>query len=516
MPRSRPAGNWLVAFHGYVGNWDELSSEHALDLRDAVTTAERIAVGYEAWGDALFARLRGEFAILVWSRRERRLLAVRDAVGCRPLHFEQAGGRTFVASEARQVLAGSGRRPELNEDVMVDSLVRRHRLTEETFFVDVSRMMPAVLYRFRGGRAGELVRGPEFWTPPPMRDATEADVPDLVEELAGLLRAAVRRAIPAAPFAVSVSGGMDSTTVWALVRELRTHGSGSAGIDARPFSLVFPGFDCDERPFIEACLGEEAGRAAFIDGAAQHGLEVLTGLWDSLDVVPFETTYLVCAGRSRRGGGRSPDRPDRPGRGSLASRRGPTGTTGSPRHRHRTWRWWTVEVVRCEQDDGSAKDADEEALEVVWPRSRCPLVVAPLPLGRLDAGGGDLSGRDPTPDSRQREVRSMLTVLRREFNAALWESIDAHYCIESRQPLMDLDLVAFAFTTPGTLMALGGRSKGLLRLAASGWSPHEVVARPYKTLFEAVCERDHPALSRASASEAVAPGRQGSGRETQA
>src|SRR5438105_8770741 len=64
------------------------------------------------------ARLRGAFAVLLTDWR--RLWAFRDHVGLRPLFYRTEGDRLFVASEAKQVVAGA----QIRKEPDVDGLTR--------------------------------------------------------------------------------------------------------------------------------------------------------------------------------------------------------------------------------------------------------------------------------------------------------------------------------------------------------------------------------------------------------
>ncbi len=85
-----------------------LAAERGWRFPDGASNAGKIAVAVEDLSDRLFARLRGEWAVLIWDRREQTLLAARDLIGCRPLFMHQHGARLFLATEIRQVMAGSG------------------------------------------------------------------------------------------------------------------------------------------------------------------------------------------------------------------------------------------------------------------------------------------------------------------------------------------------------------------------------------------------------------------------
>ena len=289
------AGNWLVAFHGYIGNWAELAAERGWRFPDGASNAAKIAVAFEDLADRLFARLRGEWAVLIWDRREQTLLAARDVIGCRPLFMHQHGARLFLATEIRQVMAGSGVEARCNPAAAADVHLVRFPEAGRTVFQGVERVAGGVARVFRADGSRPAPRDVEFWRPPPV-DRSERDTEDLVEEVRGLLDTAVKRAAPNTGAGVSLSGGMDSSSVWGTLALL-------VGSDAlrsgkfRPYSNVYPGLPCDETPFIRSILESTKVKGALVDTSVVAASEYLDNLCRRLDqphlpnALPVE---LVC------------------------------------------------------------------------------------------------------------------------------------------------------------------------------------------------------------------------------
>ena len=92
-------GNLIVAFHGFIGNWDELAPALGLRFEDGTSNAQRLGIAFESAGERLFARLRGEFAALILDRRSGLVTAARDGYGVRPLFVHRHGNRTNLPSE---------------------------------------------------------------------------------------------------------------------------------------------------------------------------------------------------------------------------------------------------------------------------------------------------------------------------------------------------------------------------------------------------------------------------------
>src|SRR4030095_14993247 len=61
--------------------------------------------GYLAWGDRIFDRLEGMFAVALWDRDERRLVLARDGIGIKPLYYAEEAGVVRFASEIKGIFA---------------------------------------------------------------------------------------------------------------------------------------------------------------------------------------------------------------------------------------------------------------------------------------------------------------------------------------------------------------------------------------------------------------------------
>jgi asparagine synthase (glutamine-hydrolysing) len=69
---------------------------------------------YQQYGLAFTDHLRGEFAFLLYDRRERKVLAVRDRFGIKPLFFNNQDGRLLFASEAKAMFASGLLKPRID------------------------------------------------------------------------------------------------------------------------------------------------------------------------------------------------------------------------------------------------------------------------------------------------------------------------------------------------------------------------------------------------------------------
>src|ERR1043166_6837642 len=120
-PMPNEDGSIQVLLNGEIYNWREIRAELVAQGHRFRSTSdsEVISHGYEQWGDELFARLRGMFAIAIWDRPRSRLLLARDRTGEKPLFVASDSGHTIFASSIGAVLAYDQRPRPINPDAVV-------------------------------------------------------------------------------------------------------------------------------------------------------------------------------------------------------------------------------------------------------------------------------------------------------------------------------------------------------------------------------------------------------------
>jgi len=481
------AGNWLVAFHGYIGNWDELAPAHGLDLPSDADNTHRIAIAYEALGDDLFVRLRGEFAIVILDRRSHQLIAVRDILGCRPLFTAEGAGRTYLASEIRQVITGAQISPRLNHDVMLDRLIRRPREISDTLYDGVSRLLAATIARFRPADWSPI-SGRLYWQPPAEGHNPVASEAEAANALRNILIRAVSRCLPSQPFTATLSGGVDSNAVWALIRELDRLGDPRAS-NGRPISLLYPGEGMDESETIRTALDAHG-----LDGilASASNRDVLASIISGVHTVDHPVGWALpeyrIADEAAVADGRLV---------MLSGLGGDEWLTGGTQYladlaqRGRAVRL-TREILRL-------RSSGSDRVELAWRRAIRPAVAKALrfvrgapqpPAWIADPWRSEAKNRittpleKPAPASRT-ALLDALVLWRGGAYGEMDEQAAAVFGVENRAPLNDLDLIEFAFGTRPWILAGGNRRKHLFRRAVGESIPRPVRDRLGKTDFAA-------------------------------
>ncbi len=221
QPMASSDGSSLLLFNGEIYNFRELRLElKALghSFRSESDT-EVILAAYCQWGNEMFARLEGMWAIVLLDLRARKLLMSRDRFGIKPLFYHLRGARLMIASEVKQLLAAGV--PTVANVSAVTRFIRgsRPESPEQTFFAAVASQ-PAATYASVDLQqpAGELTFTPYWRLAPPTGPV--ADPPSLEAScgnLDGLLtRLVAEHMVGPVPMGILVSGGLDSSVVVAL------------------------------------------------------------------------------------------------------------------------------------------------------------------------------------------------------------------------------------------------------------------------------------------------------------
>ncbi len=478
----------LCHLDGAIYNHRELARQ--LNLHGEPEPEVVLARGFRRWGADLAPRLRGEFSLLLWDRRDHRGLLVADQLGVRRVVVRRQGRRTWFASEVRHLLPLLASRPAPDPTAVAAWLTGRPAPGGATLYRGIERPGPGVMVEL--DPSGARLR--RYWQPR-YREPLALERTALIERIRHTLGEAVaRRTTPGAPTGILMSGGLDSTSVVALAQRTSIDG-------AVAFSATFPDHPhIDESAWIDAIESElglpgvslSAGAQGILASGLEHLAEWELPLhaWSEPWTQPllrraaeigartmlsgeggdelFGSRLLLTADLMRHGhplaavryarglpeaGGRAPRR-------VLANVLWRFGVQGMPSARlERIWRgtlgrdtapWWASEETARRL---------REAPEPSWRSGQGPRWWANLSHALTEGVHG----------------YGVLDHLRRRTDQA---------GLEARHPLLDLDLLELMLRVPPELCAEGRLTRPLLRAAMDGISPDAVRLRPDKSVFD--------------------------------
>lgn len=235
QPISNETGDIWIVHNGEIYDIEEhidflVKKGHRFTTR---TDTEVIVHLYEEYGDALVERINGEFAFCLFDRRNRRNLLVRDPFGVRPLFYKSLGQGAFLfASEIKPVLWACGEMtPSISRRAVLQSLEGWTPVPPETSFEGISQLLPGSIGVI--DNEGKLTVRRYVRLPGERSNVSQ-------DELFHLMHRSVERRLKAdVPVGVYLSGGLDSSIVAALARQISNH-------ELTSFSVEFENEQFDE------------------------------------------------------------------------------------------------------------------------------------------------------------------------------------------------------------------------------------------------------------------------------
>ncbi|MEO7218483.1 MAG: asparagine synthase (glutamine-hydrolyzing) [Gemmatimonadaceae bacterium] len=215
---------FVIVFNGEIYNFRELRAElvRAGATFRGTSDTEVILEGARIWGvDTTVRRLDGMFAIALWDAADRTLTLVRDRVGKKPLYYGSQGATMLFGSELKALVKHPGFSRDVNRDALASYLRFGYVPTPLSIYTGIHKLVPGT-YAVFANRA--LVKTVTFWSAVDVvREGrrTEHDLGDgdAVAALDDLLRGSVnRRMVADVPLGAFLSGGIDSSTIVALMQ----------------------------------------------------------------------------------------------------------------------------------------------------------------------------------------------------------------------------------------------------------------------------------------------------------
>ncbi len=202
-----------VVFEGKLYNRRELA---ALEGKSASANAAELVQGlYEQFGNAAIAKLEGTFALVIWDKRSRTVLAARDPLGVTPLFYLSTPRSLLFSTSFETLLTEPSISRAPDRLALAAHLLDLWPSTGETVLENVRRV-PAGQFVTWDGRRSELTR---YWDPSESHVDFPGDADELLEQFQELLARAVDRCLSLGPAGILLSGGLDSGTVAATAAE---------------------------------------------------------------------------------------------------------------------------------------------------------------------------------------------------------------------------------------------------------------------------------------------------------
>jgi len=223
QPIFNEQGDKAVIFNGEIYNYRELTKE----LREkghrfsTSSDTETIVHAYEEWGDQCVGHLNGEFAFAIWDDTKKQLFLARDRAGVKPLFYAALGNVLLFASEVKAILQYERIKREIDTIALHQLLNLRYIAEDRTMFKAIKKLLPGHTLTWSKGKSSIK----RYWKPQ-LNIVEKPEAYHTKRLRASLEHAMERYAIADVPVGAFLSGGLDTSTVVALMsphlKEMKT------------------------------------------------------------------------------------------------------------------------------------------------------------------------------------------------------------------------------------------------------------------------------------------------------
>lgn len=253
---------WTV-FNGEVYNYRELRGflEKRGHLFSTNSDTECIVHLYEEFGNEFVNHLRGMFAIAIWDERQKQLILARDRLGIKPLFYSRYDNKLVFASEMKAILQDEEFPRAIDDDGLASYLMLSYIPAPLTIFRGIQKLLPGHLLILKN----DQIKIHKYWDIEfePDRRRKEGY---FIDRFMALLQESVNTHLMSeVPLGAFLSGGIDSSTVVALMSKVSNH----------PVNTVSIGFGGDTGGYLDE--RSYARKVASRYGARHTEHEVLPG-----------------------------------------------------------------------------------------------------------------------------------------------------------------------------------------------------------------------------------------------
>ena len=247
QPMLSASGRYVISYNGEVYNFAELRSELEVvgqKFRGHSDTEVMLAA-FEEWGiEKAVQRFTGMFAFALWDRVERQLILARDRLGEKPLYYGWCGETFLFGSELKALCTHPSWRGDINRGVLANYMRYGYVPLPHSIYRGICKLLPGTWIRISADDPPGHVPAPiTYWSAreigmqEPLTDFSDTAATGALDSL--LRQAVGRQMISDVPLGAFLSGGIDSSTIVALMQCQSSR-------PVRTFTIGFSESDYDE------------------------------------------------------------------------------------------------------------------------------------------------------------------------------------------------------------------------------------------------------------------------------
>lgn len=246
---------YSVIHNGEIYNYLELKEE----LKNkgfqfySQTDTEVIVAAYDCWGSSCLAHFDGMFAFAIWDEEKKQLFAARDRFGEKPFYYHFDGQHFLFASEMKALWA-AGIERSVNRKMLFNFITIGYTdnpaKRDETFFENICKLPAASYLTF--DLADQQLSETKYWDLDLQSENKTISDEQATERFIQLFSTSVKRRLRSdVAVGTSLSGGLDSSAVVAMIDATRSSAKGKINFPSKTFTALFPGFEKNEGAFAE-------------------------------------------------------------------------------------------------------------------------------------------------------------------------------------------------------------------------------------------------------------------------
>ena len=294
----------FITFNGEIYNFKDIKKELIADgyTFNSQTDTEVILYAYEKWGVKCLEKFNGMFAFAIWDKKNKQLFMARDRLGIKPLYYTTLNSKYIVfASEIKAILKSYIIPPKINLKALHYFLSYLRVPGELTMFENIKKLLPGHYLIWESGN----IKIREYWDLKPQEyySFSENKLSELF--LNNFHKAINRRLISDVPLGAFLSGGIDSSSIVALMAKinkgpLKTF---TIGVETKDQKIEQYSSDVDHARLLRAQLGEQLDYQEIVikPDIAELLPKTIWHLEDPVADPAAINTYLICKLAKERG-----------------------------------------------------------------------------------------------------------------------------------------------------------------------------------------------------------------------
>jgi asparagine synthase (glutamine-hydrolysing) len=257
QPMTSHSGRYVLVINGEIYNHLEIRKALAVDGGEPAwrghSDTETLLAAFDRWGaETALRKSVGMFAMALWDRQEQVLTLARDRLGEKPMFYGNQGDVLLFASELKALRAHSAFRAQIDREQLAIYLRRGYVPAPRAIYRGIRKLPPGCFVQFhRRSAPDQPVEPQEYWS---LRNiasngfaspfnGSDAEAIDRLEAV--LSRAVASQSVADVPLGAFLSGGIDSSTVVALMQAQSSR-------PVRTFAIGFIEAEFNEAPHARA------------------------------------------------------------------------------------------------------------------------------------------------------------------------------------------------------------------------------------------------------------------------